>query len=465
MKKTLLITSLMLAAGANAQVVESGFEAWTGNTPDGWAGSKSHTVNLAYSQVTESVHGGSSALGLATTGTDHRRFSTQPVTVENGVEYTVSLWVRGAGEVRVGLFDEREASSGFSPYSSWTAATSGWTQVTKTVTAIKNSSIAEFILSVRNATAPNILVVDDVTITSTGGLQTLSIRDIQFTGNPDGASPHSGEVVRTSGIVTGTYITYTNAEPPQPQYRYTYIQDASGAWNGIMLFDYVDNNNVANLGDAVTVVATVEEFNRLTQLSGIQSFEVTATGQAGPEPVVVETGDVAAEAFESVLVRVENATCTLVPSGASFGKWNVDDGSGDAVVGKLIHTVAPTPQLGQVFNVTGVVSFTNFNNTPEYNIQPRVAADVDLATSLADLNGADITIFPNPATNAVTLDLGTLNGRTEYSVIDATGRIVLTNVSTSVRNTIDVSTLTTGMYVMSLRNNGSTWSTRIAVQR
>ncbi|HEY0977304.1 MAG TPA: T9SS type A sorting domain-containing protein [Flavobacteriales bacterium] len=447
MKKTLLIASLMLTAGVQAQVVDSGFEAWTGGEPDGWVGSKTHTSNLVYSQVTEDVHGGTSAVGLATTGADHRRFTTQPVTVEANVEYTVTFWVRGGGQVRVGLFDERPSGSGYAPYSGWTTATATWAQVSQTVTAVQSSTAAEFIFSVQSATEPNIIVIDDVNISSTGGLQELSIYDIQFTSAPDGASTHAEEIVSTSGIVTATYVTLDDAG--EPEYRYTYIQDGTGAWNGIVVFDYADNNNTSNIGDAVTVVATVAEFNGLTELTGIQSFTVTATGQTVPAPVVTETGDVASEPFESVLVRVEEAACTLVPSGATFGKWNVSDGTGDAIIGKVLYTVTPAPVLGQVFDITGVVSFA----FSEYNIQPRFAADVETTVGVNEIGVLNtVNVFPNPATDNITLTLGAAAGqRVEYTLTDALGRSVIAGVVRDERIALNVQSLNNGVYHLTLR--------------
>ncbi|MDX9751644.1 MAG: carbohydrate binding domain-containing protein, partial [Flavobacteriales bacterium] len=228
MKKTLLLATLLIAAGAHAQVLESGFENWTDGAPDDWNGSKTHATGITAFEVSENVHGGSLALGLDVPGTSHRRYTTQPLTVEAGVEYTVSFWVRGAGEIRVGLFDDRESGSGYSPYSPYTTATGTWTQVSQTIAAVNNTDIAEFILSVRSTSAPDHVVVDDVTITSSGGINEVSIYDIQFTTNPNGDSPYNGAVVSTSGIVTATYITYNDDN--EPQYRYTYLQDGSGPW-------------------------------------------------------------------------------------------------------------------------------------------------------------------------------------------------------------------------------------------
>ena len=96
---------------------------------------------------------------------------------------------------------------------------------------------------------------------------------------------------------------------------------------------------------------------------------------------MINTGEVSEEALEGVLVQVLNATCTEVPGGANFGKWKADDGSGFGWIGKEIYTTTPDPQLGQVFDVTGVISYS----FGLFGIQPRDANDVNMATGLNEI--------------------------------------------------------------------------------
>lgn len=449
MRTAVLLSTLALAGMASAQVFQSGFEDWTGTTPDGWMGSKSSIDASSVTQVTDNVHGGSSAVRLQNETSSHKRFTTQPLTVEANVDYSVSFWVRGTGEIRVGLFDDRATGSGYATYSPYTSATSAWTQVTQTITSVMNTDIAQFILSVRNTAAPEHLVVDDVEITTGSSVPEVTIHDIQFTTDPSGDSPYNGQVVSTSGIVTGTYITYDSNN--DPQYRYTFLQDGSGAWNGIVIYDYFNNNNESNIGDALSVVGTVDEFNNLTELKDLQGFTITATGQAGPAPLVVETGDVSTEALESVLVEVQQATCTVVPSGATFGKWNVNDGSGDAVIGKVMYTVTPEPMLGQVFNVTGVNSF----GYGEFNIQPRMASDVDIITGITNAGVlATMNVGPNPAQDMLYISLGDAAGsNVDYTFTDLQGRTLQAGQISGSRAQLSVNDMPTGLYHLTLRSN------------
>lgn len=458
MKKALLIALTAFTGLAQAQVVDSGFEAWTGNLPDGWFGERSSILAAAVSQVTTNAHGGSSAVRLENATADHKRFTTQNVTVTAGTGYSITFWARGMGDVRFGVYDGR-SGNGYSPYTAYTTVASNdtWTEYTLSTNVVMDATNAQFILSVKSTAAPEHLVIDDVVIEAAGAIQEVTIHDIQFTSDPSGDSPLAGQVVRTSGIVTAIDAVANNGDP---QLVY-YLQDGSGAWNGIYVFDYIDNGNEVAVGDEIELIASVSEYFNLTELSNLQSFTLVASAQPLPAPIVVGTGEVAAEALESVLVRVENAACTEVAGGANFGIWSVDDGSGVVGIGKEMYTTTPDATLGQVYDVTGVVSF----GFEEYRIQPRQASDVSLATSIGEFAGATVTLFPNPANDVLTLDLGTLNGRTEYTVTDATGRIVLADVTTAVRSTIDVNGLSNGLYVMTLRNAGSVWSTHVQVQR
>ena len=133
----------------------------------------------------------------------------------------------------------------------------------------------------------------------------------------------------------------------------------------------------------------------------------------------------------------------------------MNDGSGDAVIGKVIHTVTPEPQLGQVYDVTGVVSFTNFQGNPEWNIQPRMASDVSLIVGIEEAGVlASVNLYPNPATELVNITLGDAAGqRVEYTLTNAAGRVVATDVLRDARTVIATNGLQAGFYHVTLRTS------------
>lgn len=451
MRTALLLSSLALAGMASAQIFQSGFEDWSGPTPDGWMGSKSSIDASAVAQVSANVHGGTYAVSLTNATSSHKRFTTQPMTVVDGQSYEVSFWVRGAGEIRVGLYDGRPGgSSGYATYSAYTTATSDWVQVTQTVVAGNDTTDAEFILSVRNTAAPDNLVVDDVTISEAGAPDQVSIYAIQYTTDGSGNSPLAGQTVSTGGIVTG--------DLPDTGDGY-FIQSGTGPWTGIYVYD---SDHAPAIGDSVTFTAAVSEYFGITELSGVSNFTVVSSGNT-VTPFDVATGDVSLEPLESVLVRVVNAACTVVPSGATFGKYNVDDGTGECVIGKAIYTTTPDPQLGQVFNITGI----NFYDFGEYNIQPRMASDVETSTAVAEAGKlATVAVGPNPANELLTIQLGDVAGQpVNFQITDLQGRTVLNGQMAAATNRIDVTSMPAGLYHLTLRTPEGTKTFAVQVVR
>lgn len=438
MRTAVLLSSFAIAGMASAQIFQSGFENWTGATPDGWMGSKSSIAATSVTQVTDNVHGGTYAVRLENTTSSHKRFSTQPLAVANGQNYSVTFWVRGAGDVRVGLYDGRPGgSSGYATYTPYTAATSTWQQVTVSIAAAHDTTEGEFILSVRNTVAPEHIVIDDVTISTAAPLTPISIYEVQYTTDPSGDSPYNGQTVMTGGIVSAILAGSGY-----------FLQSGSGLWNGIYVYD---QDNTPAMGDSVTFTASVSEYYNLTELSGVSAYAVVSSGNTIPAAYDVATGDVSLEPLESVLVRVMNAACTEVPSGATFGKYKVDDGSGDATIGKVIYTTTPDPVLGTSYNITGV----NYYSFSEYNIEPRMASDVEFSSGIADAGVLNTISFgPNPATNLLQVNLGQAAGsKVIYTLTDIQGRMVQTGSFNGSNAQINLGNMAAGTYHLTCRSN------------
>lgn len=438
MRTALLLSSLAIAGLSSAQVFQSGFENWADSLPVGWMGSKTNIAHSAVTQVSDNVHGGQFAVRLANTSSTHKRFSTQPMPVADGHSYQVSFWVRGAGDVRVGLFDGRPGtSSGYAPYSPYATASGTWVQVIQTVVAANDTTAGEFIISVRNTVAPEHVVIDDVNITEGGELTPTSIYAIQYTTDPSGNSPLNGQVVLTGGIVTADLPAATDGY---------FIQSGSGPWTGIYVFDV---DHAPAIGDSITFTASVTEYFGLTELSGISGYTVVNSGNT-VVPFTVATGDVSLEPLESVLVRVQNATCTEAPGGANFGKYKVNDGSGDAVIGKVIYTTTPAPLVGNVYNITGV----NYYAFSEYNIEPRMESDVEFSSGVAAKGElSSVAVGPNPASDLLTINLGEAAGKNlTYTLTDMQGRTVQGGLLTTGTTQLKVNGMPAGLYHLTLRS-------------
>src|SRR6056297_1230745 len=172
-------------------------------------------------------------------------------------------------------------------------------------------------------------------ISSIGFGQITTIYDIQ---GQQAASPLDGENVTTKGIVTAVFSSGY------------FIQDGDTAWTGIYIYD---NTNSPTPGDSIQLTGDVSEYYELTEISNITDFTVLNQGNTMPEPAVINTGD-ASEPWESVLIRVESATCTNPDIG--YGEFEVDDGTGPLAVDDL--GIAYSPMQGLDYSVTGPLNYS-----------------------------------------------------------------------------------------------------------
>ncbi|MFQ5864402.1 MAG: T9SS type A sorting domain-containing protein [bacterium] len=231
--------------------------------------------------------------------------------------------------------------------------------------------------------------------------QGLLIEDIQK--NPFGDnSGYVGLTVTINGITVSDSTDF---------FGRFYVQQGSGAWNGIQVFTNAPVE-VAR-GDSVSVTGRVNEFFDLTEIE-LEALAVISSGNPVPEPFDVNTGDIrtgspTAESFESVLVRVSNLEITNANPDApsDFGEFVVDDGTGGVRVDDRGHTFSTTDTTSANFlplgttieSLTGVLDFS-FNN---FKLQPRNNNDFQgIVTDVEELDSnvpESFTLFqnyPNP---------------------------------------------------------------------
>ena len=131
------------------------------------------------------------------------------------------------------------------------------------------------------------------------------------------ASPLIEQVVTVQGVITAA-----------SDYSY-FIQDGSGPWNGVYVYD---NTNLPAVGDHVILQGEVIEYYDLTEITNITYFETVSSGNDLPAAVELTTGFIgtSGEPYEGCRVKVSNAACTNTDLG--FGDAYFDDGSGDCRV-------------------------------------------------------------------------------------------------------------------------------------
>jgi hypothetical protein len=426
------IACLVFNTASNAQIFESDFSAWSNGVPTGWNGSRTNIGEENIIQIDNDIVVGDYGVRLVNTETDHKRFTTQPLSVNAGEAYEVTMYVRGTGQIRAGLFDNRPDAFGF-VYQSWiTVNSTEWATYSQTITAAETTNIAEFILSISNSSADAHVEVDYVVI-NTSVLETVSIYDIQYSEAADGSSPLADQNVTTGGIVSAVGAGGF------------FVQDGVGPWRGVFVF----TNQTVSRGDSVIFSGGVVEYFNSTQISGVAGLTIVSSNNTVYTPAVIPTSDVNTEQYEGVLVTVQNATCTDANSG--FGQWIVNDGSGSCLINSTIYTA--TRSQGSIYSVTGPV----FYSFDEYKIMPRDAADVDGDTSVGEHNAvSQLIVFPNPSTETIQWNANgiTLNGW--VNITDMAGRTVLQSQVGTINPVLYVGGLTAGWYNLVLTTNNGT---------
>jgi len=227
-----------------------------------------------------------------------------------------------------------------------------------------------------------------------------SIYDIQ--GQQDD-SPYDGQVVSTTGVVTANFGNSY------------FIQDGSGAWNGLFIYESGRNPFV---GDSIVITGEIAEYYGKTEMKDITDYYLISSNNNLPEPVPVQTGAVSEE-HESVLVKVNNAICTDDNYQANFYMWTVSDGSGEL----RIHNTSVyefEPVEGSYYTITGPMNYDfdewkielsptfpvadggdtdgpvveDVNPVTSTNVRVIFSEDVDQASAenLANYSIADVTI-------------------------------------------------------------------------
>lgn len=270
----------------------------------------------------------------------------------------------------------------------------------------------------------------------------LTIYEIQ---GQAAASPYNNQIVTTSGIVTGLL--------PGTSTGY-FIQDGTGPWNGVFVYD---NVNLPAVGDEIQITAMVSEYYELTELKTVSAYSVLSSGNTLPEPVVLTTSAVNDEQYEGVFVKVVNAEC--VNDDYGYGMWQVNDGSGAT----LIHNNASftyTPNIGTHYNVSGILNYT----FEEWKVELRMASDVTEYVGVNETEEAIARIYPNPASTSVQIDLNrAVKEITLYNILGEAMHSV--DAKQTLQHSIDLTAYPSGIYFIAIKDDQARIQTRRVVKQ
>ena len=287
--------------------------------------------------------------------------STSPMfSMMNAYNYT-------GDPIQIKVSTNYDGTSDPSTQGTWTDLTSqatlssgnwGWVSTGNVdLSSYNSSSVYIAIIFTGTASGGSTWEIDDILVNEGGTTVTSpaahSIYEIQNTISSGDTSYYKDSVVLTGGIVTAV----------RPDSRY-YIQAGNGPWSGVYVYD---NVNTVAIGDSVTMQATVDEYNNLTELKSVTNFANVSSNNPVPQTIVT-TAQSMTEDYEGVLVTMQGATCTQATDG--FGEWIINDNSGPSLISDLIYSY--TAATGGPYEVTGVVDYA-FGS---FKVQPRMASDI-----------------------------------------------------------------------------------------
>jgi len=243
-----------------------------------------------------------------------------------------------------------------------------------------------------------------------------------------------------------------------------WIQDTN--ISGVLIYD--DAGIIAttyNVGDLVSGLR-----GTTTESNGILRF--VPTSDAGtidssgntvtPQTVSITDLNAAPDDYESELVELVNVTFVAGDGVATFGtgtNYDVTDGSNtiikrtDFFSADYIGTIIPVGQLPSIVGVSG-----EFNGTTQ--IYVRDLNDLTLSSNEFNINS--FSIYPNPTNNGIVTISSTTNEVMNVQVFDILGKEVKNEVITN--NTLDVSSLTTGMYLVKITQNNASSTKKLVIR-
>lgn len=208
----------------------------------------------------------------------------------------------------------------------------------------------------------------------------VSIYNIQYTTNAgDGSYPSSynGQTVTTGGIVTAT--DYLNG-------RFFISSSNGGAWNGIFIYD---NNYSPVIGDSIILTGSVYEYQGYTEIKSLTLFSVITSGNILPPAININTNDVTVEAYEGVLVELNN--CNVSSVFDYNGNWNVNDGSGDCEIRTGMYSLQEDFSITQTYpfkSIKGVIGINSWSKS----IHPRFIDDFQSDENAFIISTADKSV-------------------------------------------------------------------------
>lgn len=303
-------------------------------------------------------------------------------------------------------------------------------------------------------------VVYNLTGSGINVISVATIAELRAVAPPFTGSANAGTIVyKYSGEAVVTHLqTYNNVK---------YIQDTTGA---MMIFDPTAKISGVNIGDKITNI-----YGTLTNYFGMVELIPTANctpvspfNEVAPVVVTIDQLDAANDnPLQAKFIKIENVTFIQSGNFATGKYYGLTQNalSIDSLVytdnfgADYINTAIPN----YVVNLKGVCFYKGGTTIPNKNRIVLIDRNLGgITTSIEDFSAAAIALSPNPADNFVNLDIPSEMNLNIYSI---TGALVGKEKLNEGFNTISVSNLNSGLYILRLTDqSGKTYSAKLQVK-
>jgi|GEM_PF-401501 hypothetical protein len=249
-----------------------------------------------------------------------------------------------------------------------------------------------------------------------------------------------------------------------------YIQDASAA---IVIDDATTAPGVIttamNVGDAISGLKGQSLlFNGLLELTPIENATVASSGNT-VSPQVVTIADVVAniENYESKLVQINGVTFDATATNFA-ANTNTPLTGPTASVFRTVFSATEVDYISQPIPTTprNIVVFPGENTvsvpSPSIYFVARSLAELNVLSSNSFDNINGLTMYPNPLSGNTLFLTSTANASMSVQIFDILGKEVVK--ADVVNNTVNVSKLTAGVYVVKITEEGKTATRKLVIK-
>ena len=260
--------------------------------------------------------------------------------------------------------------------------------------------------------------------------------------------------------ITGeAIVTYARATRNQK-----YIQDATAA---ILIDDLAGViTNPFVIGDGITgLKGQTTYFNGVLQIVPLENSTPSSTGNIiTPQVVTINTINASIEQYESELVRINNVTFADGNGTNTFAantSYNISDGN-TIEFRTFLTEVDYVVNTNVIPNVTRDVIVLVAKNVTTPRIVARSFVDVN-TLSTNDFDAIEgLTMYPNPLKGNTLYLTSTANAEMSVQIFDIIGKEVMK--SNVMNNTVNVSGLNAGVYIVKVTEEGKTATRKLVIQ-